>query len=172
MLRNEKGFTLLEIIASMAILATAILTLVQMFSGSLKQGVQADRYLTGVYLAQSKLSQLELENFNAETSGLFEKNLEGAFENQEGYYWQSQILPYESSLDNQESRIQVRKIVLRVYWNDKGQEKEVQLVTLKTLGETHSATPTQLGSSSQAISPTLKAPDRPKIKNLNPSGSP
>ncbi len=171
MFRNEKGFTLLEIIASLAILATVFLTLVQMFSGSLKLGVQADRYLTGVYLAQSKLSQLELENFNAEISGLF-KNQEGTFENQEGYYWQSQILPYESSLDNQESRIQVQKIVLRVYWNDKGQEKEVQLVTLKTLGETHSATPTQLGSSSQAISPTLKAPERPKINNLNPSRSP
>ncbi len=172
MLRNEKGFTLLEIIASLAILATGILALVQMVSGSLKQGVQADRYLTGVYLAQSKLSQLELENFNAELSGLFQKNQKGTFENQEGYYWQSQILPYESSLDNNESRIQVQKIILRVYWNDKGQEKEVRLVTLKTVGETHSATPTQLGSSSQAISPPPKAPERPKIKNLNPSGSP
>jgi len=168
MFHNEKGFTLLEIIVSLTILAVGILTLVHMFSGSLKQGVQADRYLTGVYLAQSKLSQLEVENFSAARSGLF-INQEGTFKNQEGYYWQSEILPYESSLDNQESRIQVTKIVLRVFWNDKGQEKEVQLVTLKTLGETHSATPTQLDPS---ISLTPKAPEKPKIKNLNPSGSP
>ncbi len=171
MLRNKKGFTLLEIIVSLTILAVGILTLVQMFSGSLKQGVQADRYLTGVYLAQSKLSQLEVENFSAARSGLF-INQEGTFKNQEGYYWQSEILPYESSFEDEENRIQVTKIVLRVYWNDKGQEKEVRLVTLKTLGETHSATPTQLGPSSQAISPTPKAPEKPKIKNLKPSGSP
>ena len=171
MLRNEKGFTLLEIIASLTILAVGILTLVQMFSGSLKQGVQADQYLTGVYLAQSKLSQLEVDNFNAATSGLF-TNQEGTFENHEGYYWQSEILPYESSLEDEENRIQVTKIVLRVFWNDQGQKKEVQLVTLKTLGETHAATPTQLSPSSQATSPPQKAPKKAKIKNLNPARSP
>jgi prepilin-type N-terminal cleavage/methylation domain-containing protein len=49
MLRNEKGFTLLEIIVSMTILAMGVLTLVQLFSGSINQAAQAERYLNGVY---------------------------------------------------------------------------------------------------------------------------
>ena len=165
MLRNEKGFTLLEIIASLTILAVAILTLVQLFSGSMNQATQADRYLNGVYLAQQKFSQLEMDNFKSDTT-------EGAFENQEGYRWQLETLPYESPLNNEEARIKIQKVSLRVYWEDKDREKEVQLVSLKIMGETHAAPASQLGASSQTTSTTPKAPEKPKIKNLNPSGSP
>ena len=163
--RNEKGFTLLEILAAMAILAVAILTLIQMFSGSINQAAQAERYLNGVYLAQQKFSQLEMANFKSDIT-------EGEFENQEGYRWQLEILPYESPLNNEEARIQIEKVSLRVYWEDRDQEKEVQLVSLKTLGETHVAPANQLESSLQTTATTPKIPEAPKIKNLNPSGSP
>jgi prepilin-type N-terminal cleavage/methylation domain-containing protein len=165
MLRNEKGFTLLEIIASLTILAVAILTLVQMFSGSINQATQAERYLNGVYLAQQKFSQLEMDNFKSDT-------IEGTFENQESYHWQLEVLPYESSLNNEEARIKIEKVSLRVYWEDRDQEKEVQLVSLKTLGETHVAPANQLEASLQTPTTTPKVPEAPKIKNLNPSGSP
>ncbi len=163
--RNEKGFTLLEIIASLTILAVGILTLVQLFSGSLNQAAQADRYLNGVYLAQQKFSQLEMDNFQSDTT-------EGTFESQESYRWQLEVLPYESSLNNSDARIEIQKISLRVYWEDGGLEKEIQIVSLNTLGETHAAPASQLESSSQATSTTPKAPEKPKIKNLNPSGAP
>jgi general secretion pathway protein I len=162
MLRDEKGFTLLETLAAMTILAVAILTLIQMFSGSINQAAQAERYLNGVYLAQQKFSQLEMANFKSDIT-------EGEFENQEGYRWQLEILPYESPLNNEEARIQIEKVSLRVYWEDRDQEKEVQLVSLKTLGETHVAPANQLGGSSQT---TATTPEAPKIKNLDPSGSP
>ena len=165
MLRNEKGFTLLEIIVSITILATAILTLIQMFSGSLNQAAQADRYLNGVYLAQQKFSQLELDNFESEI-------IEVDFDNLDNYHWQLEILPYESALNNEEARINIQKISLRVYWEDGGQEKEVQLVSLKTLGKTHAASTLELDPSSQATSATSKTSEAPKIKNLNPSATP
>ena len=165
MLRNEKGFTLLEIIVSMTILAGGVLTLVQLFSGSLNQAAQSDRYLNGVYLAQQKFSQLEIDNFQSDVP-------EGTFENQEGYRWQLEALPYDSPLNNEEARIQIQKISLRVYWKDKDQEKEVQLVSLKILGDTHAAPANQLGYSLQTTSIAPKASEAPKIKNLNPSGSP
>lgn len=164
MLRNEKGFTLLEIIAALTILATGILALVYMFSGGLNQVSQAERYLNGVYLAQQKFSQLELDNFKSEA-------LEGVFENQDAYRWQLEILPYDSALNDEDARISIQKISLRVFWEDKGLEKEVQLVSLKTLGKTHTAPVGQLDSSFQTTSNAPKAPKAPKIKNLNPSGS-
>lgn len=162
MLHNEKGFTLLEILVSLTILATVILTLVQLFSGSINQASQAGQYLNGVYLAQQKFSQLEMDNFKSETN-------EGVFENQEDYHWQLEVLPYESALNNEEARIKIEKVSLRVYWKDREHEKEVQLVSLKTLGETHVAPATQLVPSSQAAPTAPKASDAPKIKNLNPS---
>ncbi len=163
MFRDEKGFTLLEVIASLTILATAILALIQMFSGSLNQAAQADRYLVGVYLAQQKISQLELDHFNTEMT-------EGTFENQEAYRWQLEVLPYESALNNEEARIQIQKISLRVFWEDKGMEKEVQLVSLNIPGETHVASASQLESSIQEAS-VPAATSKPKIKNLNPAES-
>ena len=163
MLRNEKGFTLLEIIASLAILAVGILTLVQLFSGSMNQAAQADRYLNGVYLAQQKFSQLEMDGFKAEDN-------EGTFED-ETYSWQLEILPYESSLNSEDARIELQKVSLRVYWEDKNQEKEVQLVSLNILGETHTAPASLLDLSSQTTANAPKAAEQPKIKNLNPSES-
>ena len=165
MRRNEKGFTLLEILVSMTILSGAILALVQMFSGSVNQAAQADRYLNGVYLAQQKFSQLELDDFESEIT-------EGTFENQETYSWQLEVLPHESPLNNEEAGITIQKISVRVFWEDRNQEKEVELVSLQILGETHTAPTLQLQPSSQANSSAQKPPEVPKIKNLNPSVTP
>ena len=161
MFRNEKGFTLLEIIVSMTILATSVLTLVQLFSGAMNQAAQADRYLNGVYLAQQKFSQLEMDGFNTDDN-------EGTFED-EIYRWQLEILPYESPLNSEDARIELQKVSLRVYWEDKNQEREVQLVSLNVLGETHTAPASLLDLSAQTTANTPKAAEQPKIKNLNPS---
>jgi len=149
MLRNEKGFTLLEIIVSMTILAGGVLTLVQMFSGSLNQAAQAERYLNGVYLAQQKFSQLEIDNFQSEA-------LEGTFENYEDYRWRLEVLPYESPLNNENARIRIEKVKLRVHWDDKKLEKEVQLVSLKVTGESHTASVKELDPLAKSASPTPK----------------
>lgn len=155
MLRNEKGFTLLEIIVSMTILAGAVLTLVQMFSGSINQAVQADQYLNGVYLAQQKFSQLEIDNFKSDVP-------EGTFENHENYHWQVKVSPHDSALNNESSRIKIEKVSLRVYWEDRNQEKEVELVSLKILGETHSAPVKQLDPSTK---PATADPKKSKSKS-------
>jgi prepilin-type N-terminal cleavage/methylation domain-containing protein len=159
MLRDKKGFTLLEILASLTILATVVLVLVQLFSGSLNQATQADRYLNGVYLAQQKFSQLEMDDFKTE-------NLAGEFEDQANYRWQLEILPYDSPVNNEDDRIKIEKVSLRVYWEDKAQEKEVQLVSLKVLGETHAAPADQLDPSSKSAS---NKPKKAKIKSVKTS---
>jgi len=165
MLRNEKGFSLLEVLAAVTILAVGILTLVQMFSGSINQATQGERYLNGVYLAQQKFTQLEMEDFQSDAT-------EGSFENPENYHWKLEVLPYESPLNSEEARIKIQKISLRVYWEDGGQEKEVQLVSLKTQGETHTASMLELESSTSTDPAKPKVPEAPKIKNLNPPTAP
>jgi prepilin-type N-terminal cleavage/methylation domain-containing protein len=158
MLHNEKGFTLLETIAALTILSGGILMLIQMFSGSLNQAAQAERYLNGVYLAQQKFSQMEIDNFQPGTS-------EGTFEDQEGYRWQLEVIPYKSPLNDEEARIKLEKVSLRVYWDDSNQEKEVQLVSLKILGENHTASLKQLDPLAKPGSPAPK-PKKPKSSSL------
>ncbi|MDH5762590.1 MAG: prepilin-type N-terminal cleavage/methylation domain-containing protein [Nitrospinota bacterium] len=158
--RNEKGFTLLEVIVSLTILALSILSLIQMFSGGLNQASQSDRYMTAVYLAQQKITQLELDSFKTELAV-------GEFENQEGYSWQLEILPYESQINNEEAGILLQKISLRVFWVEKGQEKEVQLVSLQNLGETRVASMDQLASSSPSSNPFKPKP----IENIKTKDS-
>jgi prepilin-type N-terminal cleavage/methylation domain-containing protein len=163
MLRNKKGFTLLETIAALTILSGGILMLIQMFSGSLNQAAQAERYLNGVYLAQQKISQMEIDNFQSGTS-------EGTFEDQEGYRWQLEVLPYESPLNDEEARIKLEKVSLRVYWKDNNQEKEVQLVSLKILGENHTAPLKQLDPLAKPGSSTPK-PKKPKTSSTSSKSS-
>jgi prepilin-type N-terminal cleavage/methylation domain-containing protein len=159
MLRNEKGFTLLEIIVSMTILAGGVLTLVQMFSGSINQATQADRYLNGVYLAQQRFSQLEIDNFQSDIS-------EGTFEDHKNYRWQLEVLPYESSLNDESARIKIEEVSLRVYWKDNDREKEVQLVSLNVIGEAHSASAEQLDPLSKSAA---AKPKKKKAKTSSPS---
>lgn len=161
MLSDEKGFTLLEVIVALTVLATAILALVYMFSGGLNQATQAERYLKGIYLAQHKFNQLDLDDFKSE-------DLEGVFENYEAYRWQLQVLPYDSPLNNEDAGIKIQKISLNVFWEYEGSEKEVHLVTLNTQGGTHTASADQLGSATQGALSASQPPPTPKIKNLNP----
>lgn len=163
MLRNDKGFTFLEIIVALTVLATAILALVQLLSGGMNQATQADRYLTGVYLAQQKLAELELDNFPAESQ-------QGEFSESGDYQWQLTVAPYDSPTNDAGANIQVQKIAMRVFWQDNGQEKEIELVTLNTKGETHAAPVSQLFATGQKTNPQPGKPAPPK--NTQPPRSP
>ena len=76
--RNEKGFTLLEILVALVILSLGFLTQVQLFSGGLRLAAQSDQYLKGMVLAQNQFQRLEAVGFETET-------LKGEFAGEAGY---------------------------------------------------------------------------------------
>lgn len=168
--RNQRGFTLLEIIIALTLLSTAILALVQMFSGGLKQAAQADRYLNAVFLAEQKMAELELD------SGALESQ-QGEFPDSVGYLWELKIEPYNRSANEGGSADQnpnteggagfgLQKVALRVFWTENEQEKGVELVTLKTEGKTGFASPRQLMDSGSAAG--SKSPSSPKTPPSSP----
>jgi len=77
---NNDGFSLLEVIVALAIMAMGFVTVLQLFSGSIRSVSLSEQYLKGTTLAHSKLGELEVNNYSvSEFEGIFpdEKTISG-----------------------------------------------------------------------------------------------
>jgi general secretion pathway protein I len=135
--RNEAGFSLLEVVVALAILAGGFLAVLNLFSGSVRSVDFSGQYLKGVTLANSKINELELLNFKP-------NEYSGSFQNEENYKWEVVIDPYDSPLNDSSAGIQLQKILLKVSWEDRGQIRNVELATLNLEKKTYPAADTYL----------------------------
>ena len=136
-LKNEQGFSLLEVVVALMIMAGGFLAVLNLFSGSVRSVDFSGQYLKAVTLANSKMNELEIQNFKTDDNS-------GNFKNEENYRWEVDISPYDSNLNNEDSGIQLQKILLKVFWNDDGHTRNIELATLNLEGQTHPAADTQL----------------------------
>ena len=95
---NEQGFSLLEVIVALAIMAIGYTTVLNLFSVSIKSVGMSDQYMRAVRLADSKLSEIEMMDYDTQT-------LSGSFKDEEGYQWSLEIEPYDSPLNDLEENI-------------------------------------------------------------------
>lgn len=109
------------------------LTVLQLFSESVRSIDFSEQYLKAIALANQKMGELEMTDFETE-------DYSGYFEGEEKYRWRLDMEPYDSPLNVEKENIQLLKIGLRVFWNDVSQERNVELVTLKTVGKNIPAT--------------------------------
>lgn len=124
---------MLEVIVAMSIMAAGFITVLSLFSEGVRSLGFTDQYLKGVTLASNKMNELELANFNI-------SSFSGTFDKEEKYRWELTITPYDSTLNNEKENIFLVKVGMKVLWEDMGREKNVELVTLKTLGKNSSVT--------------------------------
>jgi prepilin-type N-terminal cleavage/methylation domain-containing protein len=136
-LKNEQGFSLLEVVVALMIMAGGFLAVLNLFSGSVRSVDFSGQYLKAVTLANSKMNELEIQNFKIDDSS-------GNFKNEKNYRWEVDISPYDSNLNNEKSGIQLQKILLNVLWNDDGHTRNIELATLRLEGQTHPVADTQL----------------------------
>ena len=136
-LKNEQGFSLLEVVVALMIMAGGFLAVLNLFSGSVRSVDFSGQYLKAVTLANSKMNELEIQNFKVDDSS-------GNFKNEENYRWEVDISPYDSDLNNEESGIQLQKILLKVLWNDDGHTRNIELATLRLEGQTNPVADTQM----------------------------
>ena len=135
--KNEKGFSLLEVVVALAILAGGFLVVLNLFSGSVRSVDFSGQYLKGVTLANSKINELEMLNFQT-------SEYSGKFKNEESYRWEVDIAPYDSPLNDPGSGIQLQEILLKVLWEDRGQTRNVELATLHMKGQRYPASDSSL----------------------------
>ena len=135
--QNEKGFSLLEVVVALAILAGGFLVVLNLFSGSVRSVDFSGQYLKGVTLANSKINELEMLNYAP-------SEYSGSFKNEESYRWEVDISPYDSPLNDSKLGVQLEKIFLKVFWEDQGKTRNVELATLHLKGQTYPVADTYL----------------------------
>ena len=167
-LKNEQGFSLLEVVVALTILAGGFLTVLNLFSGSILSVDLSGQYLKAVTLANSKINELEILNFQP-------SEYSGKFKNEDSYRWEVNIAPHDSRLNDPGSGIQLQEIFLKVLWEDRGQTRNVELATLHMKGQRYPASDSSLeklfssGASPASSSEEGETPSAPK--NSGTSGS-
>lgn len=142
-LKTKEGYTLIEIVVSLAILSVSIVTILQLFSGGLRSIKISDDYLRATLLAQNKINELK-------TKYSYFKEEKGVFDEDNRYLWSLDVENYElanlhpqfenlkyDNLQNQ-TPIIVDKITLKVTWDTERKKRMVKIVTLKTLTSVNS----------------------------------
>jgi type IV pilus assembly protein PilV len=64
-MKNEQGFTMLELLIAIAILAIGLLGLATLQSTSIKENRDSKEMTTAVFLAEKKMEELKSSTFNA-----------------------------------------------------------------------------------------------------------
>jgi prepilin-type N-terminal cleavage/methylation domain-containing protein len=126
---DENGFSLLEVIIALAIMAIGFMTVMQLFSGSIKSIDMSDQYLKATTLANSKMGELELMDFTTD-------EVSGVFENEQNFSWEIETRPYSSELNEAGGDINLSEFILRVLWKDGRQDRQLELTTLQISGTT------------------------------------
>ena len=119
------GFTLLEVMVAIAILGVTLITLFELFSGTLKLARVSEDYLKATLLAQKKMNDLRLKNFILE-----EGKEAGGFEEDPDYKWSVTMEPYKTEFKRGKEKEEIKKVELRVLWKSGARHKEFNLVRL------------------------------------------
>ena len=150
---NNDGFSLLEVIVALAIMAMGFVTVLQLFSGSIRSLSLSEQYLKGTTLAHSKLGELEVNNYSV-------TEFEGIFPDEKNYRWQLQVSPHTSPLNSKEDNIQLSEVTLNVLWEDAGKTRDIEMSTLKVDGATHPSSDSFLAQSFGGRSGSIKANEK------------
>jgi prepilin-type N-terminal cleavage/methylation domain-containing protein len=115
------GFTLIEVILTMTILAVGLVMILQLFSIGLRSSRTSCDYSTAVIYARGVMEELLISPVQG--SGLFEDKFE----------WESEVLPYEGyEKDLDEAGINLLKLKVKVSWDETDKRrKSIQIVSLK-----------------------------------------
>lgn len=133
---SENGFTLLEIMVALAILALGIVTVLELLSGSLRIGVKASRHTQAALYAQNIMDRMFAQTTldDGEESGEFP----------DGYTWIAQVQEirpdddssrFQSNRPNQLDFFHLKEIAVRITWEENGGAKAFVVRSLRTQTE-------------------------------------
>ena len=121
---SKAGFTLLEILVAISILAISLVVILQLFSGGLKSRKVSDDYTRGVFHAREKMSEILL------SKDLTEGESGGEFP--DSFRWVSLIKLVESGQEEEEKLpFKMFDIQVEILWDAGRSEKHFQVSTIK-----------------------------------------
>jgi general secretion pathway protein I len=121
---GNRGFTLIETLVAMSILAISLVVILQLFSGGLKSSKLSDEYTRGIFHAREKMDEILL------AKELTEGVIDGKFD--DGFRWRAEAL----HLDIKEAKdvklpFRAFNINVDVMWNAGGHEKHFAISAIK-----------------------------------------
>jgi general secretion pathway protein I len=118
---NQHGFTLLETLVALSVLAITLGVIYQIFGTSLRNIQHAKDYSFAQMHAESKLSEI----------GKGIPVVEGSYggDIDEKYRWRVYVEPASSI--NSESVVFVFKVTLTISWGTKGKDRSIEVSTLR-----------------------------------------
>jgi general secretion pathway protein I len=121
---RNRGFTLIETLVAISILAISLVVILQLFSGGLKSSKLSDEYTRGIFHAREKMDEILL------TGELTEGVIGGEFE--DGFRWKAEALPLGIE-EAKDLKLPFRafNIKVDVMWDAGGQEKHFAVSAIK-----------------------------------------
>lgn len=146
--KQNAGFTLLEVMVSVAILALSLIVLFSFQGNTLQASGRAERMTTATMLARQKMVEIELDLEKGMQAGEFpdERTEEEHFETPfDDFRWKMQIKKVElpAPVTAEEGSVQalvarqltteiaktVRELRFTVLWDELGEEQSIEVVT-------------------------------------------
>ena len=120
----DGGFTLLEILVAISIMAICLTVILQLFSGGLKSGRLSDDYTRGVFHAREIMEEI------LASEALAEGVSEGHFD--DSYSWKAEVIRVEQT-DEEESKLPLDTFTIKVQvtWGETERKKLFELETIK-----------------------------------------
>lgn len=124
--KRPLGFTLLETLVALSVLAISLVVVLQLFSGGLRAEKASDDYSRAVFYGSEKMEEMLL------VTPLEEGILEGDCD--EKYRWQTEVVPIELP-EEEEATLPFRmmEITVRIFWSQGVRDKQFELRTTKIL---------------------------------------
>jgi general secretion pathway protein I len=121
---SNRGFTLIETLVAISLLAISLVIILQLFSGGLKSSRLSDEYTRGIFHAREKMDEILL------AGELTEGIINGEFG--DGFKWKAEALRFsiEESSDIK-LPFQAFNIKVDVTWDAGGQEKRFTISAMK-----------------------------------------
>ena len=127
-LNKEKGFTLLEVVAALAILVIFLVPILGAVSQAMHGIESAKNRSLALKLAQDKMTQIEMMPVPLE-----EGTEDGDFGSEHpGYRWEYEVVktPDLQMMEEYIAGLRGMEIHLMVFWQERGMEKSLQLNTI------------------------------------------
>ena len=124
---RNKGFTLIETLVAISILAISLVIILQLFSGGLKSSKLSDEYTRGIFHAREKMDEILL------ASDLTEGVINGQFD--DGFKWRAEATHLDIKKEN-DIRLPFRafNINVDIIWDAGGHEKHFAIKAIKLVG--------------------------------------
>lgn len=134
---HERGFTLLEILVAVTILAVSFTAIFHIYGGTLRNLERSERHARAAVLGGEKLDEL------LSRSPFPPVNEQGTFTGNPDYSYKTTIEEYKEPVGRKDKniprdaaeRVALYRLAVKVEWKDGAAAKELSLATLKTVVE-------------------------------------